>query len=677
MNPFGILSFNRRLSDLAKRTFDMAAASLGLIILSPFLVLIGIFIKRDSPGPIFYRGLRTGKKGKLFRILKLRTMYECVNSYNGPRVTPKDDCRITRLGRWLRNTKLNELPQLWNVICGDMSLVGPRPEDPEIIKEYPKSIRDEVLSVRPGITSPASVLYHSEENLLSSKGLMEKYLKDILPDKLRFDQLYVRYRSFATDIDTVLRTLTIFIPRIAEADIAEGLLFAGPFARFIQRYLSWFLVDMLVAFTSVLTACIIWYIQNPFLWALEHMAILAVSLALLFSIFNYLAGLNRIIWPKAASEDVIGLFFIGGLVTLFVLVFNQLQGFYNWMPYPALPIEFMLLLCLIAQFGFISARYRFPFLAWLVNSWLDLRRNASGVGEHILIVGDGEVCQIANWLLRKDMFRRVFSIVGIVATDDPTKQGMRLNGSWVVGGIRDLPSLIRKHDVQMIIYTAPKSADYIRDTVFTLCSESGAKVAFLDDLLAFICQNPNKPFEARDHLEWLQQRADSVHLRDIHTGLPNRTLLQERVRHSLVFARRYNTKPALMFIELNRLGTFNSFIGVTIEEALMEAVARRLEAIKRESDTLARYKVDGFALLLENIPDDTSIEAVIKRAKSSMAKPFLMEGKELSLDINIMTYLPVEDIRDAKDLNLSNFEKHFARWEKTMSLDYRAIDNPA
>ena len=109
----------------------------------------------------------------------------------------------------------------------------------------------------------------------------------------------------------------------------------------------------------------------------------------------------------------------------------------------------------------------------------------------------------------------------------------------------------------------------------------------------------------------------------------------------------------------------------------MEAVARRLEAIKRESDTLARYKVDGFALLLENIPDDTSIEAVIKRAKSSMAKPFLMEGKELSLDINIMTYLPVEDIRDAKDLKLSDFEKHFARWEKTMSLDYRAVDNPA
>ena len=105
---------------------------LGLFLLSPFFGIIAWAIKRDSPGPIFYRGRRVGRGGKEFTILKFRTMYECPESYAGPCITAKDDERIMPLGRWLRDTKINELPQLWNVLRGEMSLVGPRPEDPEI-----------------------------------------------------------------------------------------------------------------------------------------------------------------------------------------------------------------------------------------------------------------------------------------------------------------------------------------------------------------------------------------------------------------------------------------------------------------------------------------------------------------------------------------------------------------
>ena len=180
------------LFNLLFRARDIFIASVGLIFLSPLFVFIAIKIKRDSPGPVFYRGPRVGKDGVPFKILKFRTMYENSASYQGPRITGENDSRVTKVGSWLRETKLNELPQLWNVLTGDMSLVGPRPEDPEIAKTWPQELRREILSIRPGITSPASVLFRDEETMLSSDFLMETYLGAIQPNKLRLDQLYVR-----------------------------------------------------------------------------------------------------------------------------------------------------------------------------------------------------------------------------------------------------------------------------------------------------------------------------------------------------------------------------------------------------------------------------------------------------------------------------------------------------
>ena len=114
-------------SDLAKRLMDVVVSLLALILLSPIFLWIALRIKRDSPGPVFYRGPRLGKDGREFYILKFRTMHENPESYQGPRVTAQDDPRITRFGAWLRDTKLNEFPQFWNVLIGEMSLVGPRP----------------------------------------------------------------------------------------------------------------------------------------------------------------------------------------------------------------------------------------------------------------------------------------------------------------------------------------------------------------------------------------------------------------------------------------------------------------------------------------------------------------------------------------------------------------------
>jgi lipopolysaccharide/colanic/teichoic acid biosynthesis glycosyltransferase len=189
-------SFNPQLDRRFKRAFDIAASFLGLLLLSPVFCLVALLIKRESPGPVFYRGPRVGLGGKVFGILKFRTMYECAASYQGPSITARDDDRITPLGKWLRETKVNELPQLWNVLVGEMSLVGPRPEDPEIARTWPEAARREILSVRPGVTSPASVVYRDEEKLLKSATVMDDYLKIMLPDKLRLDQIYVRSHRF-------------------------------------------------------------------------------------------------------------------------------------------------------------------------------------------------------------------------------------------------------------------------------------------------------------------------------------------------------------------------------------------------------------------------------------------------------------------------------------------------
>ena len=147
-------SFGNKMSRGTKRVFDFSAALCGLILLSPLFVLIAILIKRDSHGPVFYWGNRIGRNRRVFKMLKFRTMYETTESYKGLRITCKEDDRITPLGKWLRDTKLNELPQLWNVLIGDMSMVGPRPEDPAISKTWPTEIARELLSVRPGVTSP-------------------------------------------------------------------------------------------------------------------------------------------------------------------------------------------------------------------------------------------------------------------------------------------------------------------------------------------------------------------------------------------------------------------------------------------------------------------------------------------------------------------------------------------
>jgi lipopolysaccharide/colanic/teichoic acid biosynthesis glycosyltransferase len=191
---------------MTKRIFDLSVSVILLVLFAPFYLLIVLLIKLDSSGPVHYKALRVGKNGRLFKLFKFRTMK--VNSSNsGPAITQKSDPRITRVGKVLREIKVDEIPQLWNVIRGDMSLVGPRPEDPRYVEKYDEEQR-KVLLVKPGLSSPASIEYRHEEKLLSTQAenLEDYYIRQVMPKKLKIDLDYVENQSLIRDVAICFKT---------------------------------------------------------------------------------------------------------------------------------------------------------------------------------------------------------------------------------------------------------------------------------------------------------------------------------------------------------------------------------------------------------------------------------------------------------------------------------------
>lgn len=192
---------------MAKRLFDIAFALLALLLLGPLLLAVALWVRLDSPGPVFFRQQRVGRSGQLFDIYKFRTMQTGAEAM-GPQITVGEDARITRAGAWLRRSKVDELPQFINVLRGDMSVVGPRPEVPRYVAQYPADVRQAVLSVRPGITDLASIEFRDESALLARSQDPERtYVEQILPAKLRHAQQYVRTHSLGLDLRIIARTV--------------------------------------------------------------------------------------------------------------------------------------------------------------------------------------------------------------------------------------------------------------------------------------------------------------------------------------------------------------------------------------------------------------------------------------------------------------------------------------
>lgn len=189
-----------------KRCFDIFLAALGLLVLSPVFVLAAILVKWTSPGPVFFRQERVGKDFEPFEIMKFRTM-SVDAPLRGGQLTAGRDPRITRVGGFLRATKIDELPQLINVLRGEMSFVGPRPEVPRYVDHFREDY-EELLSVRPGITDLASLKYRHESELLGQANDPEDlYLQSILPDKIALGKQYLRHRSLSLDLKLICKTV--------------------------------------------------------------------------------------------------------------------------------------------------------------------------------------------------------------------------------------------------------------------------------------------------------------------------------------------------------------------------------------------------------------------------------------------------------------------------------------
>lgn len=526
----------RWLDGFLRRGLDIAAALLGLFFLAPVFAFIAVLIKRDSPGPIHYWGPRVGRGEKPFRILKFRTMYEIPTSYQGPKVTAQGDRRITPVGTWLRDTKLNELPQLWNVLKGEMSLVGPRPEDPDFVEAWPIEMRSILLSVRPGLTSPATVLYRDEETLLGKMENRESrvegrersnldpqnpavgnslignpqtgnpvdhYLRSILPDKLRLDERYLQHRTLLTDLDVLFWTLIALLPQLRRRPIPKpgtaGLpsqtttrLYWGPFSVFAHRIFNWFAADFLVALFSVGAAGALWRLGAPFHLGWSHAIAVALAQALLFSLVNTVLGIHRVYWAKAPAGDALDLAVSSGLslAGLFALNFwawpAWLSAAGRTTPAP-LPLPMLAFSGLLAFGGFVAIRYRERLITGFATRWLRLR-GGRGLGlVRVLVVGAGEAARFGIWLLQKSDLAQAFTIAGLV-DDDPRKQGLRIEGHPVLGTTADLPTLVERYEIGLVMFAISRITAHDRARILALCTQTGAHVVRVPDLITILSE---------------------------------------------------------------------------------------------------------------------------------------------------------------------------------------------
>jgi len=462
---------------IGKRAFDIIVSLLALILLSPFLGIIALRIRRDSPGPIYFHGTRVGRYGKAFAIHKFRTMYENQESYDGSPITSSDDHRVTPFGQWLRRTKVNELPQLWNVLKGEMSIVGPRPEDPKFVKDWPVALRDEILSVRPGITSPASVIYRDEETLLTGAGFMDAYLRKILPDKLRLDQLYVQNRSFLTDLDVIAMTAVVFLPRLRGEEIPESQLLSGVFYRFVHFNFTWFITDVLVSVIAVGLSGIVWRISTVINLGIPIYLVVALAIAIVNSIINSVIGLPRITWKTASPTYVIDIGLSVGLTMLLFWIVTRL-----WLTEPWIPFSLIWLIGCMMYIGLVAIRYRERLFTGLANRWLIMRGGKASFAERILIVGAGELGELALWLLQRSKLAGLFGVVGLV-DDDPRKHGEWLQECRILGSTRDIPALVEKHKINILVYAIANISPEENNRIMETCRATNARLIIIPDLV--------------------------------------------------------------------------------------------------------------------------------------------------------------------------------------------------
>ena len=446
-----------------KRIFDICMAVLGLVVTAPLLAIISVLIKLDSQGPVIFRQVRVGQGFRPFAIQKFRTMAVEAPGTCLP-LTVGQDPRITRIGRILRKFKLDELPQLLNVLVGDMSFVGPRPEVPRYVERL-RSEFSEVLTVRPGITDLASLRYIDEAALLAySSNPEEEYQLKVLPEKLRLAKLYIRHMSLRLDLAIVIQTV-LHIARLPIVVFALPELKAAVDSPLVSPWttLSSFIVRWRKPIIVVLDTALI-ILANYFAFGLRYdgsipeseihtfeqtvLALVAIR-GVAFALF----GLNEGLWRYTSIWDLQNI--IGGVLTSTIVFYGWVHWVMEIYSYPRsiFAIDAILLI------GFLTG-VRLPSRILRDKPIFQKKRK-------VLIVGAGDS---GERVVREMKTRTVFNCQPIGFVDDNVGLlNQRIHGVRVLGTVQDLPRLVEGLKPEVVVVAVPNAVpEFLRDLVIKL-----------------------------------------------------------------------------------------------------------------------------------------------------------------------------------------------------------------
>jgi FlaA1/EpsC-like NDP-sugar epimerase/lipopolysaccharide/colanic/teichoic acid biosynthesis glycosyltransferase len=487
---------------LIKRLIDIFLSLLGMLFLIPLVPIIGLLIKLDSRGPVLYLAPRVGKDMKPFKMFKFRTMLETQIKV-GESVSPQYDPRVTTIGRFLRRTKMNELPQFLNVLKGEMTFVGPRPEAPDLAELYPEEAK-RVFSVKPGLVGPATILgRNEEEGYPPGVDVKSYYIEHILPPKNKKDLEYIDNPSIFKDILYILRGVReTLVGALSKRHIRDNR---------TQIYLL--LSDIFLMACSYLIACAaslrIWNLEVSFLhavWSLPLVILIRLACNIYFRMYN---SLIRYI----SYHDIFNVLKGVTCGSFFLVLIDSLTG---WTKYFGLilVIDWACLIFFLSAFRLILRFY-----------WDEThRRNDERQRRRILIYG---VCDEGNLACRALTSEKYwpFQVIGFI-DDSPTKYGKIISGKKVLGSRHDIKALAKLYIVEEILVANSGINSDKLEEIIAICHEAGLRCRVFNSLEDFASKDsympPTREMNAADVLPLRRIYADHTEVERI---LHNKTVL--------------------------------------------------------------------------------------------------------------------------------------------------------
>lgn len=640
-------SLRKRISSLIdgilRRLIDLLISGLAMLLLLPLYLAIALLIKRDSPGPVISKETRIGKGGRVFLLRRFRTtLVEKTQADSSRGIAQRGKQQLTAIGHFLFDTKLEEIPQLLNVFVGDMSLVGPRAENAKGVNDWSTIVRDELLAVRPGLTSPASVMYTYFDNLLQSQNVIERSLFDILPTKQRLDQLYLRRRNVLTDLDVMSWTALALLPRLRGAPFPESLTPRGVLRHFVSGHVFGFVTDLMVSFIAVVIAGSLIHTDLFRTGGMPSMIGIYLMIALIFSLTNLINGSHRVRWEQATAGDSLDLAISTSIATLVISIANLLfPG--NALVAPA----FLMLSGTLAFIGFVCLRYRERLVTVLAAGWMRARRQGLvRYGEPVLIVGGGEAGRYCISLLREGPLAQAFNVVGIL-DDDPGKQGAVIDGVRVIGTSHDLPALSRSADIGLVFFAINEITPGESRRIAGLCRNCGVRMIEVPDVM-----NQLRGYFPKDEGGQVELISavlqDSTH--DRLTGAYNRQSFIRHLEREVDRSQTSGQPCSLMVFEVSYQWPDGATRSRAMTGQVLQVVAERTLKSMRNEDIFGRCGENEFALLLPQTDSSTAGRLAERLHKQLVAAPIWTDRGPLNINLITAVVSPPAGGASAEEL---------------------------